>query len=211
MLDVSFNRLPADALLGPSSPLALLPLLRQLDASGNGLGSLPRGGLGAFAALQTLRLTHNGLTGGALAPLAALPALVSLNLAHNAVAEAPAALLSVRASSSTAYASASAPAPASCGAISVAAVLSGGGQLAPTRESAATAGAPGASTDLLPPGGPDGGGGPAAVPLTSTELGGARPSGPFPRLRFLDLGHNRLASEQVTSWSLKWLVDCRGC
>ena len=91
-LDVSFNFLSTEDLFGSASSLAQLPSLRELDASGNDLGQLPRA-LGSFPALQSLSLEFNSLDASCLRPLAALPRLEHLGLAHNCVASLPAQLL----------------------------------------------------------------------------------------------------------------------
>ncbi|GIL68627.1 hypothetical protein Vafri_21871 [Volvox africanus] len=115
VLDLSFNQLQAHMVLLPSSPLALLPRLAELDLSSNHLKHLPSpaeitavaarvsaavapgvpaaaavGGV-AFPALRRLRLADNGLKGSAIASLAALglPSLNHLDLSHNAISEVP--------------------------------------------------------------------------------------------------------------------------
>ncbi|GLI67741.1 hypothetical protein VaNZ11_011994 [Volvox africanus] len=115
VLDLSFNQLQAHMVLLPSSPLALLPRLAELDLSSNHLKHLPSpaeitaaaarvaaamaagvpaaaavGGV-AFRALRRLRLAGNGLKGSAMLSLAALglPSLHHLDLSHNAISEVP--------------------------------------------------------------------------------------------------------------------------
>ncbi len=84
-LSLSYCSVPAEQLLGRSSPLAGLASLRSLQLAGMGLRELPAQ-LGPFAALQLLDLSGNLLRAGALQGLAALPELAQLVLAHNAVA-----------------------------------------------------------------------------------------------------------------------------
>lgn len=86
-LDLSHNVLRPKAI----APLALLPRLRDLDLSGNGLedvrflASPP-----PFVALERLRLSGNCLSGaGPLARLATLPLLRILHLDHNYIDAVP--------------------------------------------------------------------------------------------------------------------------
>jgi len=89
VLHVSFNHLPPHALFGPAAPLACMPSLRDLCASGNAFKALPHA-LGPWPALQRLELEHNGLSAACLVPLSALPGLRHLSVAHNRIGAVPA-------------------------------------------------------------------------------------------------------------------------
>eukprot|EP00775_Hariotina_reticulata_P007039 gene7039-7253_t len=90
-LDVSFNLIPAEQLLGVSSPLADLPRLSELHAAGNSLLELPRL-LGSFSSLTLLDLSCNKLHSAAVTPLGQLPALQLLMLHSNPIASLPSSL-----------------------------------------------------------------------------------------------------------------------
>ncbi|MEW5307179.1 MAG: hypothetical protein WDW36_009587 [Sanguina aurantia] len=87
-LDLSFNMLQAEEVLGAGSVLSLLPRLCSMDLSSNGFKRLPNC-LGAFPALHSLSLARNSLRASALPPLAALPRLAQLDLSHNLIDSFP--------------------------------------------------------------------------------------------------------------------------
>ncbi|KAL6761052.1 hypothetical protein V8C86DRAFT_967616 [Haematococcus lacustris] len=81
-LDLSYNQLEVEGCVGADAPLAALPVLAELNLSGNAWRRLPHT-LGPFSALELLKLSDNLLTGASLVPLAALPRLTSLSLSRN--------------------------------------------------------------------------------------------------------------------------------
>eukprot|EP00798_Chlamydomonas_sp_ICE-L_P016387 gene16387-22589_t len=86
VLDLSYNLLSADELLGGSCMQQ--QTLRELDASGNGLKSLPEE-VAPFQNLEVLKLGDNALKGQSLSSLAPLPSLCVLSLAHNIISAIP--------------------------------------------------------------------------------------------------------------------------
>lgn len=78
-LDLSYNKIAAQSI----ADLGVLPLLKELDLSGNNLSTLPHD-LSSFAMLEKLILDYNKFDDNALfLALASIPNLRILDVAHN--------------------------------------------------------------------------------------------------------------------------------